>query len=102
MDADETDDPADAAPEQAAPGLLARLDALRREYLAKGLRYLAVSAFNVVFGQTLLFGFQTIGGFEPVAANMAAVSISASWPAGVQPARRKLPEGSSSDQAFSS
>lgn len=77
MDADETDDPADAAPEQAAPGLLARLDALRREYLAKGLRYLAVSAFNVVFGQTLLFGFQTIGGFEPVAANMAAVSISA-------------------------
>ncbi len=77
MDADETDDPADAALEPAAPGVLARLDALRREYLAKGLRYLAVSAFNVVFGQTLLFGFQTLGGLEPVTANMAAVSISA-------------------------
>lgn len=85
MDADTTDDAADdhaddrsdAGGEPAPTGVLARLDALRREYLGKGLRYLAVSAFNVVFGQALLFGFQTVGGFEPVAANMAAVSISA-------------------------
>ncbi|MCB1261301.1 MAG: GtrA family protein [Acidimicrobiales bacterium] len=85
MDADQTDDHAadeaedrsDAGDALAPVGVVARLDALRREYLAKGLRYLAVSAFNVVFGQALLFGFQTVGGFEPVAANMAAVSISA-------------------------
>ena len=77
MEPDADDLPTDPPPAGERTGLLARLDALRREYLAKGMRYLAVSAFNVVFGQALLFGFQTAGGLDPVMANMAAVSISA-------------------------
>ena len=73
------DDAATTAPAGAdAPsGLMARLGELRERYFAKGMRYLVVSAFNVVFGQALLLGFQTVLELEPVTANMLAVSISA-------------------------
>lgn len=75
MDADQTDPTAAATASDST--LLARLQALREQYFAKGLKYLAVSAFNVVLGQALLLGFQTVGGFSPTAANMLAVVISA-------------------------
>ena len=44
---------------------------------AKLFRFGAVSAFNVVFGQTLLFGAQTLMGWTAVASNVFSVAMSA-------------------------
>ena len=44
---------------------------------AKLIRFGAVSAFNLVFGQSLLFGAQTLLDWSAVASNIFAVSISA-------------------------
>lgn len=48
---------------------------IRSEHGAKLLRFGAVSAFNVIFGQVMLYGSQVILGWEPVWANVFAVSI---------------------------
>ncbi len=50
---------------------------LREEYAAKGAKFLGVSAFNVVFGQSLLFFASAIVGWSYVASNVFAVAISA-------------------------
>jgi len=50
---------------------------VRDEYGAKGAKYLAVSAFNVLFGQSLLVLARAGFGWEPVAANIFAVTVSA-------------------------
>ena len=46
-----------------------------RPQVAKLLRYGAASAFNVVLGQILLYGAQTVVGLSAVPSNVAAVSI---------------------------
>lgn len=48
---------------------------IRAEHGAKLLRFGAVSAFNVLLGQALLYGAQVAMGLEPVWANIFAVSI---------------------------
>ena len=50
---------------------------LRDEYAAKGVKFLAVSAFNVLFGQSLLFLANVVFGWGFVASNVFAVAISA-------------------------
>ncbi len=50
---------------------------LRAEYSAKGAKFLAVSAFNVVFGQSLLLLANVGFGWAFVPSNLFAVSISA-------------------------
>jgi putative flippase GtrA len=50
---------------------------LRRDYGTKVMKFGAVSAFNVVFGQSLLFFAQEGLDWEPVVANVFAVAISA-------------------------
>ncbi len=50
---------------------------IRSRHGAKLLRFGAVSTFNVVFGQGLLFAAQTVFGWSAVASNVFAVSISA-------------------------
>ena len=50
---------------------------LRERHGAKLIRFGAVSAFNVVFGQSLLFAAQTSFGWSAVASNVLAVSVSA-------------------------
>lgn len=57
--------------------LAARLTDLRDRHGAKLIRYGAVSAFNVVFSQTLLYGAQTVPEWSAVASNVFAVSVSA-------------------------
>ncbi len=44
---------------------------------AKIMRYCGVSAFNVIFGQSLLFFFHGVAGWPGWTANVAAVAISA-------------------------
>lgn len=41
----------------------------------KLVRFGAVSAFNVIFGQVLLYAAQVVVGMEPVVANVAAVAV---------------------------
>lgn len=53
------------------------LSTLRARHGAKLLRFGAVSAFNVVFGQFVLYGAQVVIGWPPVAANVFAVSVGA-------------------------
>lgn len=48
---------------------------VRRQSIAKLLRYGAASAFNVVFGQFLLYGAQTVLGWSAVPSNVAAVTV---------------------------
>jgi len=50
---------------------------IRMQHGAKLLRFGAVSAFNVVFGQTLLFGAQTLLAWSAVVSNIFAVAVSA-------------------------
>ena len=54
--------------------LLARI---REEHGAKLIRFAGVSAFNVVFGQSLLFGAQTVFGWSAVPSNVFSVTVSA-------------------------
>jgi len=53
------------------------LSSLWQRYGAKLFRYCGVSAFNVVFGQSLLAFFYTVLGWRAWLANLLAVSISA-------------------------
>lgn len=53
------------------------LERLWQAYGVKFFRYCGVSAFNVVFGQSLLFLFYTVLEWPGAAANVAAVCISA-------------------------
>lgn len=53
----------------------ARLTDVRRTHGAKLIRFGAVSAFNVVFGQVLLFSAQLAMGLSPVPANIFAVTL---------------------------
>ena len=53
------------------------LTRLRARHSAKLIRFGAVSAFNVVFGQSLLFAAQTSFGWSAVGSNVFAVSVSA-------------------------
>jgi len=55
----------------------ATLRSLASEHSAKLFRYGAVSAFNVVFGQALLYAAQTIFVWPAVASNIFAVTVSA-------------------------
>lgn len=48
---------------------------IRAEHGAKLIRFGAVSAFNVILGQAILYGAQVVMGLEPVWANVFAVSI---------------------------
>ena len=53
------------------------VEQLTQRYLRKLLRYFGVSAFNLVFGQSLLFFFHTIVDWPGWIANITAVMISA-------------------------
>jgi putative flippase GtrA len=53
------------------------LTALWQTYALKFFRYCGVSAFNVVFGQSLLFMFYGIIGWAAWSSNLLAVAISA-------------------------
>lgn len=55
--------------------LVGHLRRLRAEHGARLVRYGAVSAFNVVFGQVFLYLAQVVAGMSPVTANVWAVSI---------------------------
>lgn len=48
---------------------------IRAEHGVKLFRYGAVSAFNVVFGQILLYGAQTVLGWAPVVSNVFSVMV---------------------------
>ncbi len=50
---------------------------LQQQHGAKLIRFGAVSAFNVVFGQSLLYGAQTILQWSGVASNVFSVTVSA-------------------------
>lgn len=50
---------------------------LRERYGAKLLRFGAVSAFNVVFGQSLLYAAQTVLKWPAVGSNIFSVTVSA-------------------------
>ncbi len=50
---------------------------LREEYAATGAKYLRVSAFNVVFGQSLLAFTNAVLGWSATASNVFAVCVSA-------------------------
>ena len=50
---------------------------IRTRHGAKLLRFGAVSAFNVLFGQSLLLAAQTVFGWPAVGSNIFAVSVSA-------------------------
>lgn len=60
-----------------ARGLIQPIQDLRARHGAKLLRWGAVSAFNVVLGQVLLYGAQVALHWAPVASNVFAVSIGA-------------------------
>lgn len=49
----------------------------RAKHGVKLLRYAGVSAFNVIFGQSLLYGAQTILGWSAVPSNVFSVAVSA-------------------------
>ena len=53
------------------------VEQLAQRYFRKLLRYFGVSAFNLVFGQSLLFFFHSIVDWPGWVANIAAVMISA-------------------------
>ena len=57
--------------------LLSPVRVLRERHGAKLLRFGAVSAFNVLFGQALLYSAQTFGGWSAVGSNVFAVGVSA-------------------------
>ena len=57
--------------------LPARVAQIRHKQGAKLIRFGAVSAFNVVFGQALLFSAQVAFGLSPVPANVFSVSLGA-------------------------
>ncbi len=59
------------------PGIVEVAAKLREEYAATGAKYLGVSAFNVVFGQSLLFFANAIIGWSYVVSNLFAVAVSA-------------------------
>lgn len=48
---------------------------LRAQHGTKLLRFGAVSAFNVILGQVLLYGAQVAAGWSPVVANVFAVCV---------------------------
>lgn len=48
---------------------------LRSAHSVKVIRFGAVSAFNVIFGQAILYGAQVVLHWAPVAANVFAVSL---------------------------
>jgi putative flippase GtrA len=48
---------------------------IRAQHGRKLFRFGAVSAFNVVFGQILLYGAQTVIGWSPVSSNIFAVAM---------------------------
>ena len=50
---------------------------LRARHGKKLIRFGAVSAFNVILGQMLLFGAQTVLGWRPVLANVVSVIVGA-------------------------
>lgn len=50
---------------------------LREQYGTKLIRFGAVSAFNVVFGQSLLYGAQTVLDWPAVGSNIFSVTVSA-------------------------
>ncbi len=52
-----------------------RLGALVAGHAGKGLRYLGVSAFNVVFGQILLFGAYSVVGWGAVPSQVFAAVV---------------------------
>jgi len=54
-----------------------RVAHIRHKHGAKLIRFGAVSAFNVVFGQVLLFSAQVAMGLSPVSANVFSVSLGA-------------------------
>lgn len=58
-------------------GLSESVARVRARHGARLLRFGAVSAFNVILGQTLLFGAQVAAGWPPVASNVFAVSVGA-------------------------
>lgn len=51
------------------------IERIRREQGTKLIRFGAVSAFNVLFGQVLLYAAQTALDMPPVAANVATVAV---------------------------
>jgi putative flippase GtrA len=53
-----------------------RLTNFRARHGAKLAKFGAVSAFNVVFSQSLLFAAQTVAGWSAVASNILAVGVS--------------------------
>ena len=55
----------------------ASLRRIRARHGTELLRFGAVSAFNVVFGQSLLFAAQTVLGWTAVASNVLSVGVSA-------------------------
>lgn len=57
--------------------MFATINGLRDRHGAKLLRFGAVSAFNVVFGQLLLFGAQVLASWPAVTSNVFSVSIGA-------------------------
>lgn len=56
---------------------ISSIERIRAEHGAKLLRFGAVSAFNVIFGQLVLYGAQVAMGWSPVASNVFAVCIGA-------------------------
>jgi putative flippase GtrA len=48
---------------------------IRAQHGTKLIRFGAVSAFNVVFGQLMLYGAQVVLGWSPVASNVITVAI---------------------------
>ena len=50
---------------------------LREQYGTKLIRFGAVSAFNVLFGQSLLYGAQTVLDWPAVGSNIFSVTVSA-------------------------
>jgi len=63
--------------ERVINSLTSSVGAIRKEHGAKLVRFGAVSAFNVVLGQALLFVFQTVSDWSAVLSNVIAVSIGA-------------------------
>lgn len=55
--------------------MLTTISDIRRRHGAKLIRFGAVSAFNVVFGQAILYSAQVTVGLAPVPANVLAVSV---------------------------
>ena len=53
------------------------LTRFRDQHGTKLIRFAGVSAFNVVFGQSLLFGAQTLFGWSAVPSNVFSVTVSA-------------------------